>query len=194
LNARQNEQDRLPRSLMSRLLRRGAKDRRRGGWGDMAIVAGGLALAAGCAVFPWYVFFNQEQFGIQAMNFAGNDAAATMPDDLAYAPERVRRQLNPGEIPMLSLDLLSTGTLPKGGLGGREPPLEDQPFPGEKPKVEFSLIHVANGRAMIEDAYGLWVVQKGSLLPDDSKVASIEKRDGGWVIVTDGKRVIPMSK
>ena len=32
------------------------------------------------------------------------------------------------------------------------------------------------------------------LLPDDSKVASIEKRDGGWVIVTDGKRVIPMSK
>jgi hypothetical protein len=193
LNARQNEQAQPPGSLMSRLLRRGAKDRRRGGWGDMAIVAGGLALAVGCAVFPWYVFFNQEQFGIQAMNFAGNDAAATMPADLAYAPELVRRQLNPGEIPMLSLDLLSTGTLPKAGLGGRQPP-EDQPFPGEKPQVEFSLIHVANGRAMIEDAYGLWVVQKGSLLPDDSKVASIEKRDGGWVIVTDGKRVIPMSK
>jgi hypothetical protein len=46
---------------------------------------------------------------------------------------------------------------------------------------------------MIEDEDGLWVVQKGSTLPDASKVASIEKRDGVWVLVTDADRVIQMA-
>ena len=129
------------------------------GRSDMVIVGSGLALAIGCALFPWYVFFNQEKFGVQAMNFSGNEAGTTMPSDLVYPPELVRRELNPGE----------------------------------KRKVEFSLVHVANGRAMIEDEDGLWVVQKGSTLPDASKVASIEKRDGVWVLVTDANRVIQMA-
>jgi hypothetical protein len=164
------------------------------GRSDMVIVGSGLALAIGCALFPWYVFFNQEKFGVQAMNFSGNEAGTTMPSDLVYPPELVRRELNPGEIPMLSLDLLSTGTLPdKDDPASRGVPLADQPFPGEKRKVEFSLVHVANGRAMIEDEDGLWVVQKGSTLPDASKVASIEKRDGVWVLVTDADRVIQMA-
>src|SRR5690606_41231586 len=101
------------------------------GWGDMAIVVAGLALAVGCALFPWYVFFNQEQFGIRAMNFSGNDAANIMPSDLAYQPELVRRKLNPGEIPLLSLDLLSTGTLPgRDDLANRGAPVGGQPGPG----------------------------------------------------------------
>lgn len=193
MNALQKKHPAKPRSPVARWLRKEPAGKGRG-WGDMAIVACGLALAAGCALFPWYVFFNQEQFGIQAMNFAGNEAARAMPGDISPA-ELVRRELNPGDLPMLSLDLLSTGTLPIGvDPAGRESPLEDQPFPGEKPKVEFSLVHVANGRAMIEDADGLWVVQPGSALPDDSKVASIEKRDGRWVIVTDTDRVIEMTR
>lgn len=165
------------------------------GWSDVIIVGSGLALAVGCALFPWYVFFNQEKFGVQAMNFTGNEAGNTMPSDLVYAPERVRRQLNPGEIPMLGLDLLSTGTLPgKDDPAGGSVPLSDQPFPGDRRKVAYSLVHVANGRAMIEDEDGLWVVQKGSRLPDASRVASIEKRDGVWVLVTDADRVIPMAR
>jgi len=164
------------------------------GWGDMAIVVAGLALAVGCALFPWYVFFNQEQFGIRAMNFSGNDAANIMPSDLAYQPELVRRKLNPGEIPLLSLDLLSTGTLPgRDDPANRGVPVDDQPFPGEEASA-FALVHVADGRAMIEDEYGLWIVQPGSLLPDQSRVASIEERDGEWVIVTDKNRVISMAK
>jgi hypothetical protein len=55
-------------------------------------------------------------------------------------------------------------------------------------------VHVANGRAMIEDDAGLWIVQPGSTLPDDSQVASIEKRDGKWVLVTSANRVIGLTK
>jgi hypothetical protein len=164
------------------------------GRSDMVIIGSGLALAIGCALFPWYVFFNQDKFGVQAMNFSGSEAGNTMPSDLVYPPELIRRELNPGEIPLLSLDTLSTGTLPdKDDPSRRGVPLADQPFPGEKRSYEFSLVHVANGRAMIEDEDGLWVVQKGSTLPDASKVASIEKRDGAWVLVTDAHRVIPIA-
>lgn len=165
------------------------------GRSDMVIVATGLTLAIGCALFPWYVFFNQDKFGVQEMNFSGGGAGATMPADLASPVEIVRRELNPGEIPVLSLDLESTGTLPdKDDPASRGVPLADQPFPGEKRSYEFSLVHVANGRAMIEDEDGLWVVQKGSTLPDATRVVSIEKRDGVWVLVTDAQRVVAMSR
>ena len=33
---------------------------------------------------------------------------------------------------------------------------------------------------MIEDDSGLFIVQRGSMLPDSSRVASIEQQDGRW--------------
>ena len=58
---------------------------------------------------------------------------------------------------------------------------------------QFRLVHVANGRAMIEDDAGLWVVQAGSMLPDSSRVAGIEQRDGKWVLVTSTDRVVALT-
>ena len=46
---------------------------------------------------------------------------------------------------------------------------------------------------MIEDEAGLWVVQTGSTLPDSSRVASIEQRNGKWVLVTSTDRVIALT-
>jgi len=46
---------------------------------------------------------------------------------------------------------------------------------------------------MIEDDSGLWIVQRGSTLPDMTKVTSIEQRDSGWVVVTSGKRVLAIT-
>ena len=40
------------------------------------------------------------------------------------------------------------------------------------------------GRALIEDDTGMYVVRVGSVLPDNSRLASIEQRDGKWIIVT----------
>jgi hypothetical protein len=75
---------------------------------------------------------------------------------------------------------------------GREQPegLEtqaSQPFPG---KSGFRLLHVANGRALIEDKAGMYLVRVGSILPDNSRVATLEQRDGKWVIVTSAGDVV----
>ena len=97
------------------------------------------------------------------------------------------------DIPPMKLDLFSTGTLPENdGDGEPGPGLDEQPFP---PEInEFRLVHVANGRAMIADDTGLWVVQRGSRLPDNSRVAGIEQRDGKWVLVTSADKVIELSE
>ena len=91
------------------------------------------------------------------------------------------------------LDLLATGTLPDEPEDpDKAPGLDEQPFPATA--SEFKMVHVANGRAMIEDDTGLWMVQRGSVLPDSSHVASIERRGGNWVIVTDADKVIELSR
>lgn len=161
------------------------------GRGDMMIAGAGFALAIGCALFPWYVFFNQEKFGVTAVRFEGSDGSIPMPASLSYRPELLGRPISAAEIPVLELDLLSTGTLPDEPGGGV--PLADQPFPGNAAKPAFKLVHVANGRAMLEDDNGLWVVQPGSVLPDESRVASIERRAEGWVMVTSRNEVIPIA-
>jgi hypothetical protein len=66
-----------------------------------------------------------------------------------------------------------------------------QPFPGDA--LAFKLVHIANGRAMIEDDAGLWVVKNGSKLPDSSRVTSIEQRSGKWVLVTSTNKVYGIS-
>jgi hypothetical protein len=38
------------------------------------------------------------------------------------------------------------------------------------------------------------MVQVGSPLPNDSRVAAIEKRAGNWVLVTTAKDVVPLRK
>jgi hypothetical protein len=163
------------------------KDRR----GDLVIAALGVVLGLTCALFPWYIFFNQEQFGVQAIALGGkgHNAGRIMIDprignDLADAAAQDMKK---------NLDLFSTGTVPtKPETPENAPGLEDQPFPSEA--AEFRLVHVANGRAMIEDNAGLWVVQQGSTLPDSTRVKSIEKRNGRWVLVTSADRVVELSK
>jgi hypothetical protein len=186
------------RSLASRLFRR--RDPApmlaapsRGRRGDLVIAGLGLALGLGCALFPWYIFFNQEKFGIRAMKFEGPGQHRTGPIYLGSQPDRVGAPMTVEDIPPMKLDLFSTGTLPDNdGRGEAAPGLDEQPFP---PEINpFRLVHIANGRAMIADDTGLWVVQRGSRLPDNTRVAGIEQRDGKWVLVTSADRVIELSE
>lgn len=161
---------------------------------DMSLVALGVGLCAVCALFPWYIFFNQEQFGVRAMKFEGNGPGRSA---MARAPARPTRIGDTSEwapeSPDLPLDFFPTGTLPqrKHEEGEKLPGLAEQPFPGED--VPLRLLHVANGRAMVEDNTGMFLVQRGSVLPDNSRVASIEQRGGKWVIMTTAERVIEMA-
>jgi hypothetical protein len=161
---------------------------------DLVIAALGIALGLTCAFFPWYIFFNQEKFGIRPMKFEGGGSGASGPVTVGPQPQRVGAPMTVEDVPVMQLDLFSTGTLPDdeaGDSGKGAPGLDQQPFPGDVP--QFRLVHVANGRAMIEDDAGLWVVQAGSILPDSSRVAGIEKRDGKWVLVTSAKRIVELT-
>ena len=160
---------------------------------DLTIAALGISLALLCALFPWYIFFNQEQFGVRPMKFEGGGTPVSGPGAVGTQAQRVGAPMSVEDVPIEDLDLFATGTLPgkSDGKDGAPPGLEDQPFPAEIP--QFRLVYVANGRAMIEDDAGLWVVQPGSQLPDSSTVAAIERRAGKWVLVTSNDRVIELA-
>lgn len=158
--------------------------------GDAIMAALGVGLAVVCAVFPWYIFYNQEQFGVRAMKFQGNQSG-NAPSSLSPQPARVGQPMNVRDIPIMDLDLISTATVPGPSELPEVVELEDQPFPPDT--VEYQLIHVANGRAMIADEDGIWVVQPGSILPDSSRVANIEKRNGTWVLVTTFDRTVELT-
>ncbi|MBZ9732854.1 hypothetical protein LB534_06265 [Mesorhizobium sp. CA18] len=170
-----------PKAQFPRLADKSA-DRR----SDFVIAALGITLGLICALFPWYIFFNQEQFGVQAIKFGGSGSNSGREGGGVVAERS--EPLTVKDIPNADIDLFATGTVQDDPA----PAPGDQPFPAAA--SEFKMVHVANGRAMIEDDTGLWIVQRGSVLPDSSRVASIEQRGGKWVIVTSADKVIQLSK
>ena len=150
---------------------------------DRALAYTGLALAGISAFFPWYVFLNPDKFGIQV---AEGDRTRDLPNwpgrEIVTVSPLAMVNKNPGEPRDIIPDPLTTATISNAGReDDKGPPAEDQPFPGKSP---FHLLHVANGRALIEDDSGMYVVRIGSILPDNSRLATIEQRAGKWVIVT----------
>ena len=160
-------------------------------FGDKMMVGAGVMLAAGAAFFPWYVFLNPEKFSVPTLwegatrnlpetpgrEVVSVSPAAMVDDDNEPAPE--------GVDPVATATTSSLGTESKLGA-----PIEtglDQPLPAGS---GFRLMHVANGRALIEDARGMYIVRVGSILPDNSRLATLEQRDGAWVIVTSNGTVI----
>jgi len=163
------------------------RQRRRVSTTDRVLGLTGVALACAAAFFPWYVFFNEEKFGIRVADWGRTR-------DLPEGPGRNVFSVSPlamvdkddegsGESSGTTVDPLVTATVSK--LGAEKPASDEmpqaQPFPG---RSGFRLLHVANGRALIEDNSGMYMVRVGSILPDNSRVATLEQRDGRWVIVT----------
>ncbi|RUW56487.1 MULTISPECIES: hypothetical protein [unclassified Mesorhizobium] len=154
---------------------------------DVVIAALGITLGLICALFPWYIFFNQDQFGVQAIKFGGTGTNSGRVGGGVVAARSA--PLTAKDVPNAGVDLLATGAVQDDAK--TEPP-GDQPFPADIAK--FRMVHVANGRAMIEDDTGLWMVQRGSTLPDSSKVSAIEQRNGKWVMLTSANQVIELSR
>ena len=160
--------------------------------GDKLLVGAGVLLAAMAAFFPWYVFLNPEKFSVPAL---WEGRTRDLPETAArkvmsVSPSAMVDNDNDPALP--AVDPVATAATP-GGLGKEKmlgKPVEtglEQPLPATN---GFRLMHVANGRALIEDASGMYIVRVGSILPDNSRLATLEQRDGAWVIVTSNGDVI----
>ena len=158
--------------------------------GDRVLVATGIALAAASAFFPWYVFLNADKFGVRTEDFGrtrdlppgiGRPVVAVSP--LAMTDSSKDDWIKSTD-PTDALTTATTSSL--GELKQNGNLQEQQPFPG---KGNFRLLHVANGRALIEDSSGMYMVRIGSILPDNSKLATLEQRSGRWVIITSAGEV-----
>jgi len=159
------------------------KQARRRTVADRALAFTGLALAGASAFFPWYVFLNPDKFGIHVAEGERTRDLPNWPsrEIVSVSPLAITNK-NPSAPKDLIPDPLTTATVSNAGReDDRGEPADQQPLPGKSP---FHLLHVANGRALIEDDTGMYVVRVGSVLPDSSRLASIEQRDGKWVIVT----------
>ena len=153
---------------------------------DRSLTVAGIALAGAAAFFPWYVFFNEDKFGIHV---AAIDHTRDLPEVaphnvMSVSPLAMTDRDGDAKKPELEFDPLVTATVPKQSdekPAAKEETTEEQPFPA---KAGFRLLHVANGRALIEDASGMYMVRVGSILPDKSRLAVLQQREGKWVIVT----------
>lgn len=164
---------------------------RRYSFGDKLIVGAGVMLAAGAAFFPWYVFLNPEKFSVPTLWQGATRNLPEMPGKQVVSVSPAAMVDDDKDPAPASLDPVATATT--SGLGAETSlgaPVEtglDQPLPADS---GFRLMHVANGRALIEDARGMYIVRVGSILPDNSRLATLEQRDGAWVIVTSNGDVI----
>lgn len=161
---------------------------------DMALSATGVALAVFAAFFPWYVFFNYDQFApkygemVQNMRrdlpvFAPKPVFSVSPSasiNINQRPPGAVMQVPPG------LDDITTATVPGDDADRKKPRGDssglDQPMPGAV--GTFRLLHVAGGRALVEDGRGIYMVGVGEVLPDNSRLVSIEQQGGQWILTT----------
>ncbi len=151
---------------------------------DRVLTGGLVAVAAAAAALPWYVFFNPEKFGMTGNGWEaltnvpqreGGGVTAVIPHiDESLAAEKREETAS-------HLDTLTTATVQASGQGQNANEGTSQPFPGG---TRFKLLHVSNGRALIEDKSGMFLVQIGSVLPDESKLLSMNNVDGKWQIIT----------
>lgn len=159
--------------------------------GDAVLTGLGLGLGAASFTFPWYVFFNQEQFGVRVVNFEDVERDSDLSGPFyTHQVEWKPRRLSPEEVAELPLDFVPTGTV-RDRLASPDSTGSVQPFPKREPL--YALVHVANGRAMIQDARGFWVVERGSILPDNTRVVAIEQQSGKWVLRTSDDRVVEIA-
>ena len=129
------------------------------------------------------------------MKFEGGGRCRAARSPVGPQPQRIGAPMTVEDVPIMQLDLFCDRRA-AGRRGRRQrrsalPASTSSLSPATMP--QFRLVHVANGRAMIEDDAGLWVVQPGSMLPDSSRVAGIEQRDGKWVLVTSTDRVVALT-
>ncbi|WP_246663655.1 hypothetical protein [Phyllobacterium endophyticum] len=153
----------------------------------------GLLLAVGSFVLPFIMYYDVLDARPEPVS-----AGKKVNDPLDRSNQKVVRATNgrsggtaPDNKPGEELDPMTTATTAelKESRVARIDDAIKQPFPG---KPAFLLREVVGGLVMIEDDAGYWFVEKGSTLPDGSKLIAIEHGSGAdsWQIKTSDGDVI----
>ncbi|GAA5665264.1 hypothetical protein NJB95_14705 [Brucella intermedia] len=160
---------------------------------DRYLKIAAITLAAGSAMLPFITYLQRADLG------APEKAERKIIDPLDRSEQKTVRRFpsfRPSEqvAPNADVDDTMTGSvmsngkgLPGTAAGGGDGNGGD----GQAmPKPVFALREVVGGMAMIEDTSGYWFVEKGSLLPDGSRLVSIGRGAGTWQLTTSSGDVI----
>ena len=156
---------------------------------DYVLSGIGLLIGTAAALFPWHVYFNPEAYGPPEMAFsrggivpANEDAVLSSGKPLFdFEAGRFAR----AETSSAPVDSVTTGVVGPGAAATGNP---DQPFPGNG--RAFTLFAVHDGRALVGDVDGVYLVSRRARLPYGTILEAIERDGTGWHIVTSDKRVI----
>ncbi len=153
---------------------------------DSFLLAVGLVLAAGSLYFPWHVYHNEDAVVLPRLQFSGQG------DLYGEAEDRIV----PGQAGFVSpvagqlIDPVITGSV----TSDESTEVDEERLlrvAGDRILTDYIVIHGANGLALVRDADSLFIVRRGSTLPDGSRVDSISRNDGVWEVTTsDGYRIV----
>jgi len=166
---------------------------------DHYLKVSAIALAVVCAMLPVVTYLQR----VDLSPSKKNDTKIT--DPLNRTDQKTVRHFpsfRPNEEAASNegIDTMKTGSIMSNGKGlpgatdgqGGEGSSEGKPLP----KPVFALREVVGSMAMIEDISGYWFVEKGSLLPDGSRLVSIRRGQSGgnWQLTTSTGGVIDMRR
>ncbi|MEP1206302.1 MAG: hypothetical protein ABJM29_17105 [Rhizobiaceae bacterium] len=172
---------------------------------DLGLGMVGLALAGVSSYLPYYVYFNETEFGPPTMQFTGRiDYEAPV---VVERSRETRRPLFTEELAVnfeaQEIDPLVTGSIQPDGDG--IPRLRPRVRP--RPSLEqfndlqaeltvhesLELVFATRGRALIRDGDDILPIAVGSRLPDGSTVKSLLRKQNGWQVVTSNNHVLKPS-
>lgn len=148
---------------------------------DTALGLAGVALAAGSLYFPWYVYWNSDRFEPPRIEYSGNTELYGEPEDRTGVLW-LQAQLPQGTI----LDPIETGTVDKPEEEEAAPEMKGEPTRSKS----YRLVFVANGRALVRDDTGVFVVTPNSTLPDGQEVTEFRTVGDDWELLTSGNEIV----
>ena len=193
--SRKNKKDLKP-SVLAKIRRRRTR------MFDFGLGLVGVAMAGLSSYLPYYVYFNESEFGPPEMQFTGRidygEPVILEPGEETRTP--LFREFAEAEQVFQNVDPIVVGSIQN----------DDSPIPRLRPVVrsrppaeqlaKFSpdliehesmvLVFATRGRALVRDGGDILPVAVGSRLPDGSTVRSMTRKQSGWQVVTSNNHVL----
>ncbi|MGD0642709.1 MAG: hypothetical protein ABSC22_18370 [Roseiarcus sp.] len=154
--------------------------------GDIALVGAGVAMAVGSIVFAAAMFGQDDHAprinGMQYLAIFAKPRGASHPT-IAEAPvvtatppvvaDAAVDMAPTGSVARRALDMAPTGSIVRGAASESSAP------------ISYRIIAVEPGMAWLSDGPEIRVVKPGDVAPGLGRIASIEQREGRWLLIDE---------